>query len=149
MKAINLNAFVQKAILITLVLLLSSAVPLLAQTGGDYELVWSTIDGGGGRSTGGDFALVGTIGQPDAGEMAGGDYQLSGGFWPAGTILSCFVDFEHFAQFALYWLDYPCDEGNNWCEGADLDYLGDVDLEDIKVLADYWLDTCPPDWPWQ
>jgi len=129
-----------------MLLLLSSA---LAQSGGDYELTWSTIDGGGGRSTGGDYVLVGTIGQPDAGEMSGGDYTLSGGFWPGGleALLQCFVNFKHFAQFAMYWLDTPCDVGNNFCEGADLDYLGDVDLEDVKVLAYYWLSTCPPDWP--
>ena len=46
-------------------------VSVLAMSGGDYEISWSTIDGGGGRSTGGDYALTGTIGQPDAGEMAG------------------------------------------------------------------------------
>ena len=109
----------------------------------------STIDGGGGRSTVQDFVLIGTIGQPDAGEMSGEDFELSGGFWPGGPILSCFVNFEHFALFALYWLDTPCDAGNDWCEGADLDYLGDVDLEDVRVLAYYWLDTCPVDWPWQ
>ena len=119
--------------------------------GGNYEITWSTIDGGGGRSTGADFALVGTIGQPDAGEMSGGDYRVHGGFWPRGPqlLLQCFVNFEHFAAFAMYWLDTPCNEGNNWCEGADLDYYGDVDLEDVKVLAYYWLNECPPDWPWQ
>ena len=134
--------------LLTVWLLMTSSA--LAMSGGDYEISWSTIDGGGGRSTGGDFALVGTIGQPDAGEMAGGDYTLAGGFWPGGpTLAFCFVNFEHFAAFALYWLDTPCNEGNNWCEGADLDYYGDVDLEDVKVLAYYWLNNCPPDWPWE
>ncbi len=124
--------------------------PVSAQTGGDYEISWSTIDGGGGTSTGGDYALVGTIGQPDVGEMAGGDYKLAGGFWPGGpeALLLCFVNFEHFAEFALYWLE-PCGPGNNFCEGADLDYYGDVDLEDVKVLAYYWLAECPVDWPWQ
>jgi len=119
----------------------------------DYEISWSTIDGGGGRSTstGGDYSLVGTIGQADAGDMTGGVYTLSGGFWPAGpqVLLQCFVNFEHFAAFAMYWLDSPCNESNNWCDGADLDYYGDVDLEDVKVLAYYWLNDCPPDWPWQ
>jgi hypothetical protein len=116
----------------------------------DYELTWSTIDGGGGRSTGGDYALVGTIGQPDAGEMAGGDYQLSGGFWGGGpTPALCFVNFEHFAQFAMFWLDAPCDEGNDWCYGADLDWSTEVDIYDVGELAYWWLATCPPDWPWE
>jgi hypothetical protein len=33
-----------------------------AQTGGPYELTWSTIDGGGGQSSGGPYVLTGTIG---------------------------------------------------------------------------------------
>ena len=133
-------------ILLAVLAVISSA---LGQTGGDYEISWSTIDGGGGRSTGGDFALIGTIGQPDAAEMAGGDYELSGGFWPGGPFLLCFVNFEHFAEFAKYWLDTPCDEGNNWCGGADLDYSYDVGLSDIGELAYFWLSVCPEDWPWE
>lgn len=128
-------------------MLLIMCVSMASTVAGDYDVRWYTIDGGGGRCSGGDFVLVGTIGQADAGEMAGGDYELSGGFWPGGPLLSCFVDFEHFAAFALYWLDTPCNEGNNFCEGADLDYLGDVDLEDVKVLAYWWLGNCPPGWP--
>ena len=62
-----------------------------AQTGGGYELAWSTIDGGGAmNATGGAYTLGGTIGQPDAGAaMNGGGYTLVGGFWggagPAGA----------------------------------------------------------------
>ncbi len=116
---------------------------------GDYEISWSTIDGGGGRSAGGDFVLVGTIGQPDTGEMSGGDYQLSGGFLPGALWQRCFVDFEHFARFAMYWLNAPCGPGNNWCQGADLDGSFDVGLSDVDELAYWWLAECPTDWPWQ
>jgi hypothetical protein len=52
-----------------------------ASTGGDFQLSWWTVDGGGGDSTGGDYSLSGTIGQPDAGEMNAGNYTLAGGFW--------------------------------------------------------------------
>jgi hypothetical protein len=53
-----------------------------AQTGGGYDLSWSTIAGGGGTSTGGVYSVSGTIGQPDAGgPMTGGNYSLTGGFW--------------------------------------------------------------------
>ena len=134
-----------------LALLLVSSMPCYAQSGGNYVLNWSTIDGGGGRSTGGDYALVGTIGQPDAGEMSGGDFTLGGGFWPGGpgALLLCFVNFEHFAEFALYWLDAPCNEGNNWCFGADLDWSTDVGLSDVGELAYWWLAECPEGWPWE
>ena len=53
-----------------------------AQSGGGYDLSWSTIAGGGGTSTGGVYSVSGTIGQPDAGgPMTGGNYSLTGGFW--------------------------------------------------------------------
>ena len=59
-----------------------------AMSGGepDYDLSWSTIDGGGGTSTGGTFSLSGTIGQPDAGAaMTGGTFTVVGGFWSGGS----------------------------------------------------------------
>ena len=57
----------------------------LAQTGGPYDLTWSTIDGGGAMfSTSGCYSVGGTIGQPDPGQLSGGSYTLAGGFWPGG-----------------------------------------------------------------
>jgi len=54
----------------------------LAQSGGGYDLTWSTVDGGGYTwSEGGGYSLGGTVGQPDAGVLSGGDYTLAGGFW--------------------------------------------------------------------
>ena len=52
-----------------------------AQSGGGYDLTWSTVASGGGRSTGDGYALNGSIGQPDAGAaLTGGGYMLVGGF---------------------------------------------------------------------
>ena len=62
-----------------------------AQTGGNYNLTWWTVDGGGGRLTGGSYVLAGTAGQADAGALSGGSYRLAGGFWPGGA-----------AQYRLY-----------------------------------------------
>lgn len=61
-----------------------------AQSGGDFEIVRSTLDGGGGRSTGGDFELNGTIAQPEADPQfaAGGDFSLRGGFHRAGEAVA-------------------------------------------------------------
>ena len=76
------------ALLLAIGVLLLLTLPVLAQSGGIYDLSWYTIDGGGGTfSTGGGFSLGGTIGQPDAGVMAGGDYTLAGGFWGGGEML--------------------------------------------------------------
>lgn len=79
------RAFHPRSLLAFLVLL--AAVPALAQSGGVYDLSWSTVDGGGGTfSTGGVYSLGGTAGQPDAGVAAGGVYALGGGFWGGGVV---------------------------------------------------------------
>jgi hypothetical protein len=64
-------------------MILALATVVRAQSGGPFDLSWSTVDGGGGASAGGQFALTGTIGQPDAGgaTLTGGQFNLTGGFW--------------------------------------------------------------------
>jgi len=61
------------------------AIPTLAQTGGGFDLSWSTVDGGGGTSSGGGYGVSGTIGQHDAGTYSGGGYAVTGGFWGAAV----------------------------------------------------------------
>lgn len=139
-----MNAKIIRPALVLCVLALICLVPASAQTGGDYNLSRSII-GGGGISAGGDYSLSGTIGQPEAGAMSGGDYELLGGLWPGGPL--CTVDFRHFARFAEHWLETDCSELNDWCSGADLNYLGDVDLIDFGLFVEEWLYYCPLDWP--
>ena len=70
------------AVALALVIVAGGVAPSMAQTGGGYDLSWSTIDGGGYMfSTGGGYSLGGTVGQPEAGVMSGGGYSLAGGFW--------------------------------------------------------------------
>jgi hypothetical protein len=111
----------------------------------EYSIPWYTIDGGGGSSSGGPYQVSGTIGQPDAGYHNEPPYELLGGFWVGGPL--CIVNLEHFANFASYWLDGPCNESNNWCGGADLDQLDDVTIVDLGILANQWLNICPFGWP--
>jgi hypothetical protein len=73
-------------VILVLVLLLLATLPVLGQSGGGYDLSWSTTDGGGGSSSGGVFSLAGTAGQPDAGVMSGGEFTLAGGFWGGGVV---------------------------------------------------------------
>jgi len=121
-------------------LVMCLVLPAIASySSGQYELSWSTIDGGGGTSSGGPYTLTGTIGQPDAGAMSGGGYELLGGFWPGGPL--CLVEFEDYARFANYWLD----SGSGL--PGDLDGDLDVDFDDLKLFVDEWLYSCPYDWP--
>ena len=132
-----------KAGLAVVIMLLTVSFGSIAS--GDYEISWSTIDGGGGTSSGGTYVLTGTIGQPDAARSSGGKYELLGGFWPVGPL--CIVGFDDYAMFAEYWLYSGCDAGNEWCGGADLDQLGDVDWADLRLFVEEWLCWCPYDWP--
>ena len=145
MKPISTNVFSHNGVIELLVIFLLITAHALAQSGGDYTLTWSTIDGGGGQSSGGQYTLTGTIGQPDAAWSSGGQYELLGGFWPGGPL--CFVDFESYARFAEWWLEPDCNKENNWCGGADLDKLGNVDHIDLDLLVKQWLCYCPPGWP--
>jgi len=72
----------QTTLLLALTALLLLASVALAQSGGGYDLSWSTVDGGGATwSEGGGYSLGGTVGQPDAEVLSGGGYTLAGGFW--------------------------------------------------------------------
>jgi hypothetical protein len=111
---------------------------VLADSGGPYELSWYTIDGGGGQSSGGQYVLTGTIGQPDAGYAGGGNYELLGGFWVGGPL--CFVNFEDFANFAVYWMQSGAGLP------ADLYQDGVINYDDLLEFADLWLCICPYNW---
>jgi hypothetical protein len=65
--------------------LLSAAIS--AQSGGGYDLSWSTIDGGGGVSAGSSYIVMGTVGQPDdAPAMSSADFRLAAGFWAGAWV---------------------------------------------------------------
>ncbi len=81
-----------------LALMLVPSASTFAQSGGDFVIVKSTIDGGGGTSSGGDFVLSGTIGQPDASveTSRGGDFALAGGFWAMVEEIMDLIFFDSF-----------------------------------------------------
>jgi hypothetical protein len=72
---------------IALLVLVSETIGARAQSGGKYDLSWSTIDCGGGTSAGGQFSVSGTAGQPDAGTLAGGQFKIAGGFWSGVSVV--------------------------------------------------------------
>jgi hypothetical protein len=48
------------------------------------------------------------------------------------------VDFVDYSFLAQHWLNTDCASSNH-CDGADLDLSGAVDIADLKVFCDYWL----------
>ncbi len=61
---------------ITLLCIFAVGWTVLAQTGGGYNLTWSTLEGGS-VSSGGAYTLGGVISQPDSGSaLTGGIYNL-------------------------------------------------------------------------
>ncbi|MDH4240135.1 MAG: hypothetical protein OEW48_11280 [Phycisphaerae bacterium] len=137
MKVLNQTVLNKQSILAALLVL----GLIVSSSWGQYQISWYTVDGGGGASSGGDFTLTGTIGQPDAAYSAGGNYELLGGFWPGGPL--CFVDFEHFARFAQYWLETGTGLPADLYEDED-DIVNKLDL---KVFVEEWLCYCPSGWP--
>ncbi len=85
MNRLRLIILIGLVTLIVVLGLLAAAPTATAQSGGGYDLTWSTVDSGGGQSSGGGYTLIGTIGQADAGAQSGGSYAVAGGFWAAFT----------------------------------------------------------------
>jgi hypothetical protein len=149
------------ALLVCLVVLCWSRTSA-AQSGGGFDLSWSTIDGGGMMfSVGSGFELGGTIGQPDASAasaMTGTGFALTGGFWavtlpactsfaPADFNQDCSVDNQDLATFeaCVTGPDVPYNPASlppgctlppdgNGHVAADFNGDSDVDLRDFGIF---------------
>ncbi len=123
----------------------------LAQSGGGYDLTWSTIDGGGTmNSVGGAFALSGTIGQADgqvAPVMTGGTFELTGGFWPVANVCYCLADMNGDGKKDGRDVQrfIGCILAGGDCACADVDATNGVTLADVPVFVADLLagQTCP------
>jgi hypothetical protein len=51
----------------------------------------------------------------------------------------CDVDFADYTLFAVHWDRQDC-AAHQWCDGADIDESGWVDMIDLKALTDEWLE---------
>ena len=127
--------------IVLLVLLLFSLT--LAQSGGEVEVIWGTF-GASGESSGGGYSQTGSVGVTDGNEMSGGEYTVTE---QSEASDDCIIDFHHFVSFSEHWDRSDCNEMNNWCDGADMDQLGEVDWYDLGYFVDEWLCFCPYGWP--
>jgi len=78
----------------------------------------------------------------------------AGTYLPAGTSVDIVVslgiepidpDLTGLAMLGVRWLDTSC-IAPSWCDGTDLDESGDVGLDDVVILAEYWLDWLIHHW---
>jgi len=61
---------------------LTAVILLIVINTNAQEILWHSIDGGGGVSTANDISLRGVIGQQDTIRMTANNTSLSGGFLP-------------------------------------------------------------------
>jgi hypothetical protein len=116
-----------------------------------YEISWSTIDGGGLlNSNGGSYLLSGTIGQADAKSppvVSGGSYELTGGFWPVTQVCYCPGDLtgDGKKDGRDVQLFVNCVMSGGTCSCADIDAANGVNLADVPVFVNNLLagQTCP------
>jgi hypothetical protein len=60
---------------------------------------------------------------------------------PGDLTYDTIVKFDDLEQVAACWLDGACDSCSDWCGGADLNYNGNVTLQDVAILASHWFDN--------
>ncbi len=49
------------------------------------------------------------------------------------------ITIEDYVFFIGHWRDDSCDSSNDYCDGADLDRSGRVDIADLEILVENWL----------
>jgi YD repeat-containing protein len=50
------------------------------------------------------------------------------------------VNLKDFTLVAAHWMQTDCNQPD-WCEGADFDHSGSVDIFDLATFAKYWLSS--------
>jgi peptidoglycan/xylan/chitin deacetylase (PgdA/CDA1 family) len=78
------------------------------------------------------------------GELTGEQYERASSLTVmVGSIIYGNVDFGAYAVFADHWLAQNCTEPA-WCDTADIDQSGEVDIFDLGALVEHWLEGTAP-----
>ncbi len=76
--------------------------------------------------------------------------QTPGPVWVFSTKLAgdydhdCDVDMLDYAVLAEAWMLQNCDASNFYCQGADIDKMGSVNLADLLIFANHWMERINP-----
>ena len=109
-------------------------------TGGvqaQFQVHWSNVHSGGGRSATQTLSLEAAVGQPAAGLSLSGDTVLNAGYY--GGTRGCGVNLTDLVTLCLAWMtDNPA---------LNLSGEPQINFDDFAVLAQYWLEDCPSAWP--
>ena len=89
-----MKSFVTQLILLV-VLFFFYSTPGNAQSGGEYEIVKSSINSGGGIVSGGEFEINSSIAQTVTQSTSNGEYQLESGFWTSASNLFTDILFKN------------------------------------------------------
>ncbi len=78
------------------------------------------------------------------GELTGDQYERAFSLTVmVGSIFYGNIDFSAYAVFADHWMTHNC-TGPAWCDTADIDQSGKVDIFDLGILVEYWLEDTSP-----
>jgi hypothetical protein len=83
-------------------------------------------------------AIVGAAYDDDSANCSGSVYTFRQADPNPDLSGDCFTDFVDFGLFASHWLQSGCGPVD-WCDGADLNKSGNVDLDDLAILVEEWL----------
>ena len=109
----------------------------VGSAGDDYELSRQMISARA-ESSGGEYELVVKVGAADKAKMSGGEYEMVVSLEPGPPVGD--ITLKAFADFAAQWL------GTEGSFTADLDGDNDVDLADLSIFLEKWLEGYPSDW---
>ena len=56
----------------------------------------------------------------------------------------CVINLVDFAILSDRWTENPCNDGNNYCDKADIDRSGNIDMSDLLIMTKYWLQSVGP-----
>ncbi len=137
MEYTNHERFIHNGAVLLLVVCVVVALPVSRQANAGYDLSRQTISACA-ESSGGEYKLVVKVGLADKVEMSGGEYEMVVSLEPGAPLGD--ITLKAFADFAAQWL------GTEGSFTADLDGDNDVDLTDLSMFLEQWLEGYPSDW---